>query len=204
MKKGKIYFCIYFILGLLLLSLAVILIYYIPIKVKLTSELENTLLITDYLLTISVPGKYLILGGDLIGKGILDVSSLFGNTSITIDNINFATFNMNYITIGLLLGAILLFIVGLFLFKKVIPGYILGSLEIGIGIATLFEIYFFLYFNQNGFNDAGSYLEGTEINVSYLTLGSYLAGSILIILGILIIVNSIIQKNNRKKLNNNN
>lgn len=197
--KKKIYYISYFLICLCLVFLSIVLTYYLPFTLKVSSSLENTLLITNYLLTISIPGKNLLLGGDVITSGVINVSTISSSYLITIDNISYSTFNMDYITIGILLLSILIFITSMFFIKKSIPGFIFGGIEIILGISLFFQIYYFLYFNKDVFNNSSTYIEGINFNYSYLTLGSYIGGGLLIILGIIIIINSIINKKKIKK-----
>ncbi len=188
-NKNLLFTIIYWIIGIVLFSIAYLLFAFGTLHFTLSSFTDETLFRTSVEVNTIIPGMVYLLGGNLTTSIELYITNAIGiSFKQTINNVTFEGFKIDWITCSFLLASLLIFIIDAIFKKYKVVNYTCGGLIILCGIALLFEPLSFAYFNQSSFNDLHQYLEtSNNAKISYSNPCAISGAIIILIVGILII-----------------
>ncbi len=209
MKKNVLFNILYWSIGIILICISFLLMYFGNLHLRLYGITEGTIFNTiSGEVMFLVPGSIYLLGGKLVTSLVININL----NGIIINNPPLEGFeiegiNIDYITCSFLLAGVLIFIISGFLKRFKISNFICGSLIALSGIALYFEPLSFAYFNQNNFSNLNQYIDDTNnTSLNYSNPCAMIAATIIVILGLLIIGLGVYQikknKNNNLSIKN--
>ncbi len=208
MKNKNILFTIfYWIVGLALFAVSFLFIAFGSLKISLTSFTDETLFRTTVEIITSIPGKIYLLGGNLVTSITLYIHNAIGiDLTQTVNDITYEGFKIDWITCGVLVGSLLVFLIDAIFKKHKTINYTCGSLITLSGVALFFEPYYFWYFNKETFSSLNQYFEDgsgstivTNVKINYSNPCVFIGATIILLTGLLIIGYQIYKSIKNKK-----
>ena len=203
--KKKIYFLTYVIFGFLLIISAYLLIYYSTFKVNGGSKVNYFLYGYNLFINFDINGKDSLLGLDSFTNIYINGRIIFGNYyDFNLEYLNFeiGRLSIDYITCSLLLLGLLAYLISIIFINKKGLQIGVGIIEIVVGIGLFFQNYYILILNQDLLNNIDISIENIEkINFTIINVNSYIAGSLFVLLGIIMILIILFKKIKFHKIN---